>query len=128
MRIPPPPQGDQWKPWAERLVSYLSRIRTALSTRLGSDNPSEDGILLWDRTGYPVVSKSNEFRQIILADGYASLSRSTSQIASAIDTPQAIGWSTPACNSGITLDPSDNTKIELAEEGVYRRAVAVEVR
>jgi hypothetical protein len=90
MRIPPPPQGDQWKPWAERLVSYLSRIRTLLSTRLDSDNPSQDGILLWDRTGYPVVSKNDEFRQIILADGYASLSRSTNQIASATNTPQAV--------------------------------------
>ena len=65
MRIPPPPQGDQWKPWAERLVSYMTRIRTLLSTRLDSDNPSQDGIILWDRTGYPVVSKNDEFRQIV---------------------------------------------------------------
>ena len=127
MRIAPPPQGDQWKPWAERLVSYLSRIRTLLSTRLDSDNPSQDGILLWDRTGYPVVSKNGEFRQIILADGYASLSRPTAQIASAVDTPQAIGWSTPSFNSGITLDPSDNTKIVFAEEGVYLLAFSVEL-
>lgn len=127
MRIPPPPQGDQWKPWAERLVSYMTRIRTLLSTRLDSDNPSQDGIILWDRTGYPVVSKNDEFRQIVLADGYASLSRSTAQIASAANTPQAIGWSTPSFNSGITLDPSDNTKIVFAEEGVYLLAFAVEL-
>lgn len=127
MRIPPPPMGEQWKPWGERLVSYLTRIRTLLSTRLDSDNPSQDGIILWDRAGYPVVSKNDAFRQIVLADGYASLSRSTAQIASAINTPQAIGWSTPAFNSGITLDPSDNTKVVFAEDGVYLLAFAVEL-
>ena len=127
MRIPPPPQGDQWKPWAERLVSYMTRIRTLLSTRLDSDNPSQDGILLWDRTGYPVVSKNDEFRQIVLADGYASIQRSTNQIATAINTPYAIGWDTPSFNSGITLDPADNTKIVFEEDGVYLLAFAVEL-
>ena len=127
MRIPPPPQGDQWKPWAERLVSYLTRIRTLLSTRLDTDNPSQDGILLWDRTGYPVVSKNDEFRQIVLADGYASLQRSTSQIATVINTPYAIGWDAPSFNSGITLDPADNTKIVFEEDGVYLLAFAVEL-
>ena len=127
MRIPPPPQGDQWKPWAERLVSYMTRIRTLLSTRLDSDNPSQDGIILWDRTGYPVVSKNDEFRQIVLADGYASLQRSTNQIATVINTPYAIGWDAPSFNSGITLDPADNTKIVFEEEGVYLLSFAVEL-
>ena len=127
MRIPPPPQGDQWKPWAERLVSYMTRIRTLLSTRLDSDNPSQEGIILWDRTGYPVVSKNDEFRQIVLADGYASLQRSTSQTATATNTPYAIGWDAPSFNSGITLDPTDNTKIVFEEDGVYLLAFAVEL-
>jgi len=127
MRIPPPPLGPSWNAWGERLVKYLTQVRTKLSNLLPTDVASDDGILLWDRTGYPVVSKNGEFRQIILADGYASLSRSTNQIASAINTPQAIGWSTPSFNSGITLDPSDNTKIVFAEEGVYLLAFAVEL-
>ena len=127
MRIPPPPQGDLWKPWGERLVSYLTRIRTLLSTRLDSDNPSQDGIILWDRTGYPVVSKNNEFRQIVLADGYASLQRSTNQIAASANTPYAIGWDAPSFNSGVTLDPADNTKIVFREDGIYLLAFAVEL-
>lgn len=127
MRIPPPPFGPDWKSWGERLNTYLAKIRSVLSTRIPSDVAADDGILLWDRTGYPVVSKDGVFRQIILADGYASLSRSTNQIASAINTPQTIGWSTPSFNSGITLDPSDNTKIVFAEEGVYLLAFAVEL-
>jgi len=127
MRIPPPPLGPSWSAWGERLSAYLTQVRTKLSNLLPTDVASDDGILLWDRTGYPVVSKNGQFRQIILADGYASLSRSTNQIASAINTPQAIGWSTPSFNSGITLDPSDNTKIVFAEEGVYLLAFAVEL-
>ena len=127
MRIPPPPMGEQWRPWGERLVSYLTRIRTLLSTRLDTDNPSQAGIILWDRTGYPVVSKNNEFRQIVLADGYASLQRSTNQIATVVDTPYAIGWDAPSFNSGVALDPADNTKIVFEEDGIYLLAFSVEL-
>lgn len=127
MRIPPPPFGADWKPWGERLNTYLSRIRTLLSTRLPSDVAADDGILLWDRSGYPVVSKDGVFRQIVLADGYASLSRTTVQVATAINTAQAIGWDAPSFNSGIALDPTDNTKIVFEEDGVYLLAFAVEL-
>jgi hypothetical protein len=127
MRIPPPPFGADWKPWGERLNTYLSRIRTLLSTRLPSDVAADDGILLWDRTGYPVVSKDGVFRQVVLADGYASLSRTTVQVATAINTAQAIGWDAPSFNSGIALDPTDNTKIVFEEDGVYLLAFAVEL-
>ena len=127
MRIPPPPFGADWKPWGERLNTYLSRIRTLLSTRLPSDVAADDGILLWDRSGYPVVSKDGVFRQVVLADGYASLSRTTVQVATAINTAQAIGWDAPSFNSGIALDPTDNTKIVFEEDGVYLLAFAVEL-
>ena len=127
MRIPPPPFGADWKPWGERLNTYLSRIRTLLSTRLPSDVAADDGILLWDRAGYPVVSKDGVFRQVVLADGYASLSRTTAQVATAINTAQAIGWDAPSFNSGIALDPADNTKIVFEEDGVYLLAFAVEL-
>ena len=127
MRKPPAPLGPDWRPWGERLVQYLTSVRTRLSTLLSSDVAAEDGILLWDRTGYPVVSKNGVFRQIVLADGYASLQRSTNQIATAINTPQAIGWDAPSFNSGVALDPADNTKIVFEEDGVYLLAFAVEL-
>ena len=127
MRKPPAPLGPDWRPWGERLVQYLTSVRTRLSTLLSSDVAAEDGILLWDRTGYPVVSKDGVFRQIVLADGYASLQRSTSQIATVINTPYAIGWDDPSFNSGVTLDPADNTKIVFEEDGVYLLAFAVEL-
>ena len=128
MRIPPPPQGDQWKPWAERLVSYLSRIRTLLSTRLDSDNPSQDGILLWDRTGYPVVSKNDEFRQIVLADGYAQLIRTATQQAATANTAYGIAWDAMVFGDGITLDPTDNTKIVFQEDGKFILSFSAELK
>ena len=128
MRIAPPPQGDQWKPWAERLVSYLSRIRTLLSTRIDSDNPSQDGILLWDRTGYPVVSKNGEFRQIVLADGYAQLIRTATQQAATANTAYGIAWDTMVFGDGITLDPTDNTKIVFSEDGKFILSFSAELK
>ena len=127
MRKPPAPLGPDWRPWGERLVQYLTSVGTRLSTLLSSDVAAEDGILLWDRTGYPVVSKNGVFRQIVLADGYASLQRTTNQIATAINTPYAIGWSTPSFNSGVALDPADNTKIVFEEDGIYLLSFAVEL-
>ena len=127
MRNPPPPMGTEWKSWAEQLVSYLSRVRTVISTKIASDNASQDGVLLWDRAGYPVVSKDGAFRQIVLADGYASFVRSTSKTAAAINTAEAIGWDTPTYNSGVSLNPSDNTKIVFEEAGTYLLAFAVEL-
>lgn len=128
MRIAPPPQGDQWKPWAERLVSYLSRIRTLLSTRIDADNPSQDGIILWDREGYPVVSKGGEFRQIVLADGYAQLVRTTSQTATVINTAYPIGWDSLAFSDGITLNPLDNSQIMFEEGGKFILSFAAELQ
>ncbi len=127
MRIPPPPLGPTWSAWGERLVLYLTKVRTLLSTRLPSDSPSENGVLLWDRAGYPVISKNNEFRQIVLADGYASLARATSQTAASTNTAYAIGWDTPTVNDGISLDPADNTKIVFEEDGIYMLSFAVEL-
>ena len=128
MRIPPPPQGEQWKPWAERLVSYLTRIRNLLSTRIDSDNPSQDGILLWDRTGYPVVSKNDEFRQIVLADGYAQLIRTASQQAATANTAYGIAWDAMVFGDGITLDPTDNTKIVFPEDGKFILSFSAELK
>jgi hypothetical protein len=128
MRIAPPPQGDQWKPWAERLVSYLSRIRTLLSTRIDSDNPSQDGIILWDREGYPVVSKGGEFRQVVLADGYAQFIRTTNQQAATINTAYGIAWDTMVFGDGITLDPTDNTKIVFPETGKFILSFSAELK
>lgn len=128
MRSPPPPVGPDWKPWGERLRTYLAAVRTTLSTKVEYDSPAEDGVLLWDREGYPVVSKGGEFRQIVLADGYAQFIRTTNQQAATINTAYGIAWDTMAFGDGIALDPTDNTKIVFPETGKFILSFSAELK
>lgn len=123
----PAPLGPDWKPWGERLTAFLNRTRSLLQTKNTTIPATENGTILWDTTGYPVVSKNGEYRQIVLADGYAAIGRSTDQTAASPNTAYAIGWDTPAFANGISLNPSDNTKIVFAEDGIYELAFAVEL-
>jgi hypothetical protein len=128
MRIPPPPLGPSWSAWGERLSAYLTQVRTKLSNLLPTDVASDDGILLWDRTGYPVVSKDGQFRQIVLADGYAQLIRTATQQAATANTAYGIAWDAMVFGDGITLDPTDNTKIVFPEDGKFILSFSAELK
>ena len=82
----PSPSGADWKAWAGQLVRSLTRQLVQLVYKSDSDVATEDGILLWDAAnGYPVVSKNNEWRQIVLEDGHAAATISAlAAIASAL--------------------------------------------
>ena len=125
---PPAPLGPDWKPWGERLVNYMTRVRSQLATFVTGDKATDDGILVWDRTGYPVVSKNGEFRQIVLADGYAQFIRTTNQQAATINTAYGIAWDTMVFGDGITLDPTDNTKIVFPETGKFILSFSAELK
>lgn len=115
-----PPLGPDWKQWGRQLTQYLQRNLSKLGFKTSDDNPSENGVILWDNVNkYPVVSKDGEFVQIILEDGHASLYRTTDVTAAAINTAYAIQYDAPSGNSGITLDGTDPTKIVFAEAGEY---------
>ena len=125
---PPPPLGPEWKPWGERLVSFLARTKTKLAYYIAGDTAAEDGVVLWDRTGYPVVSKNGEFRQIVLADGYGDFSATADITAVAPNTAYSIAFTSVTANGGISINPSDNTKIMFAEAGVYTIAGHVQLQ
>ena len=115
-----PPIGPDWKQWGRQLTQYLQRNLSKLGFKTADDNPSENGVILWDNVNkYPVVSKDGEFVQIVLEDGHASLYRTTGVTAAAVNTAYAIQYDTPSGNSGITLDDTDPTKIVFAEAGEY---------
>lgn len=115
-----PPITDNLKAWGRELTTYLQRQLPRLYFKTAGDNPSENGIVLWDEVnGYPVVSKEGEFVQIILEDGHANLIRTTDVTAAAVDTAYAIQYDTPTGNKGISLDGTDPTKIVFAEAGEY---------
>lgn len=115
-----PPLGPDLRQWGRQLSSYLQRNLAKLGFKTSDDNPSENGVILWDDdNGYPVVSKDGAFVQIILEDGHASLYRTTDVTAAAINTAYAITYDAPTGNVGIDRDATDNSKIVFAEAGEY---------
>jgi len=115
-----PPITDNLKAWGRELTTYLQRQLPRLYFKTPSDNPSENGIILWDEvSGYPVVSKNGAFVQIVLEDGHANLIRTTDVTAAATNTAYAIQFDAPTGNEGISLDDTDPTKIVFAEGGEY---------
>ena len=100
-----PPIGDNIKAWGNNLTAYLRRQLPRLYFKTADDNPSENGITLWnDDEGYPVVSKSGEFRQIVLEGGHATFIRSANVTAASADTAYSITYDTPSGNLKIDRD------------------------
>lgn len=121
----PNPLGPEWKAWGERLVDYLNRIRSKLQFKDSSAVATEDGIILWDSTGYPVVSKNGEYRQIVLADGYAAFVSNTDQTTTA-NTATAITWDSRPFGDGVALG-SPASRVVFEEAGYYMIAFSVQI-
>jgi len=56
---PPPPLGENWKAWGERLVSFLARDKDKLRYLTDGESAAEDGVLMWDRTNQTIVVSKN---------------------------------------------------------------------
>lgn len=120
MPVTPPVLGAEVREWARETNLFLRRNLGRLFFKTETDNPSENGVFLWDdANGYPVVSKDGEFVQVILEDGHCSLYRTTDVTAAAADTAYAIQYDTPTGNKSISLDSTDPTKIVFSEAGEY---------
>ena len=123
----PEPTGEDWKTWGRRLMQYLGQTRVPLVQQTGGESAAEDGQLMWDRTGpYPVVSVNGEWRQIVVADGYAFLSQDADITAAAVDTAEAITFDVPAMSSGITQG-TPASRITFDEGGVYLLAFSAQI-
>lgn len=115
-----PTIGQNLDQWGRQLTQYLTLNLAKLGFKTSADNPSQNGVILWDDVnGYPVVSKNNEFRQVVLEDGHASFYRTTDVTAAAINTAYAITYDAPTGNEGIDRDATDNSKIVFDEAGEY---------
>lgn len=126
--IVPVPTAATILKWAQDIHAYLRDTNNAvvepetilMQHQIGGEKATVDGLLMWDTDGYPVVSKGGEWRQVVLADGYAILTQDNNITAAAINTAYAIQYDTPAFADGISLDPSNPTRIVFAEAGLYR--------
>lgn len=128
MRFGIPPIGVDIRLWGEDLRRFLARSWDNLSFRATASLPTENGILLWDNVnGYPVISKNNEWRQIVLGDGHAIFAQDASITAAAANTAYAIEFDTPSLAVGITKSGTNPTRIVFAEGGLYRIAFTAQI-
>ena len=122
---PPPPLGPDWKPWGERLIDYLKKVRSKLPFFETGDSATEDGVMLWDTSGYPVISKGGEYRQIVLADGFGTFVSNTDQTTTA-NTATAISWDSMPFGDGVSLG-TPTSRVVFAEGGYYLVAFSVQI-
>jgi hypothetical protein len=109
------------------LRRWLARSWDNLTFRDSAAPATQDGVLLWDAAGgYPVVSKNGEWRQIVLADGYAVLGQDADITAAAADTAYKIALD-DIITEGITLTGSPLTEITFVEGGLYKLAFTAQI-
>lgn len=70
-----PTIGPDLVQWGRQLSNYLQRNLGKLYFRTTDDNPSENGVILWDNdNNYPVVSAGDAFRQLAMRQATPSSS------------------------------------------------------
>jgi len=127
MRFGIPVIGQDLRGWGEELRRFLARTWDNLSFKASDASPASDGIILWDAAGgYPVVSKNGEWRQVVLADGYAVLGQDADITAAAADTAYKIALD-DIITEGITLTGSPLTEITFVEGGLYKLAFTAQI-
>ena len=119
---PPPYQGDPGL-WAEDLNDYLVRSKQVIGQLTSDDKATQDGIFLWDTTGYPVVSKDGEFRQIVLADGHGDFIAG-SDVTFTGSAARDIPWTAAGTPHGISLSGND---IIFEEPGHYLATFSAQI-
>ena len=127
MRFGVPPVGNDLGTWANDLRRWLARSWDNLTFRDSAAPATQNGVLLWDAAGgYPVVSKGDEWRQIVLADGYAVLGQDADITAAAADTAYKIALD-DIITEGITLTGSPLTEITFVEGGLYSLSFSAQI-
>lgn len=126
MRVVPPITFDL-SAWAENMRRYLGKALNQLDAKDAAASAAEDGVLLWDRiNGYPVVSKSGEWRQIVLEDGHGDFYIDADVTAASPSTAYKLTYTAEASNSGITLG-TPATRIVFEEAGQYVIAFSAQI-
>ena len=121
-----PPLGPDWKQWGRQLTQYLQRNLSKLGFKTDEDNPSENGVILWDNVNkYPVVSKDGEFVQIVLEDGQYSGAVTTDQTAASTNTAYALTY-TSSIADGIT-NGTPASRIVFDESGQYMISFSAQI-
>jgi hypothetical protein len=128
LRFGVPPIGQDFRLWGEDLRRFLARFWDNLTFKEDGATPTSNGVLLWDNVnGYPVVSKGNEWRQIVLGDGHAIFAQDATITAAASNTAYAIEFDAPSLADGITKSGTNPTRIVFSEGGLYRVSFTAQI-
>ena len=121
-----PPIGPDLRQWGRQLSLYLQQNLAKLGFKTATDNPSENGVILWDEVnGYPVVSKNGELRQIVLEDGQYAGGVTTDQTAASTNTAYALTY-TSSTADGIT-NGTPASRLVFAEAGQYMVSFSAQI-
>jgi len=121
-----PPIGTDLRQWGRQLSLYLQQNLAKLGFKTATDNPSENGVILWDEVnGYPVVSKNGEFRQIVLEDGQYAGGITADQTAASTNTAYALTY-TSSSAEGIT-NGTPASRIVFEEAGEYMISFSAQI-
>jgi len=58
-QLPPPPLGDKWNIWGERINAFLTSTRNKLEFKDADSKATADGIIMWDEVQDAVVVSKN---------------------------------------------------------------------
>jgi hypothetical protein len=118
--------GANLDQWGRQLTQYLSLNLSKLGFKTADDNPSDNGIILWDEVnGYPVVSKNNEFVQIVLEDGQYAGAVTADQTAASTNTAYALTY-TASIAEGVT-NGTPASRIVFEEAGQYMISFSAQI-
>jgi hypothetical protein len=83
-----PPITMDISQWAENMRRYLGLALDQLGFKETYSSASQNGVILWDNVnGYPIVSKSGAFKEIVLKS-----TAPTSSVGVASDKAGLISW------------------------------------
>lgn len=121
-----PPVGADIRVWAENIRAFLARNLAKLEYKASAATPSEDGVILWDNvSGYPVVSKGGEWRQIVLEDGHYQGGITSNVTAAAASTAYALTYA-PQLQDGI-VNGTPSSRLVVEEAGHYQVSFSAQI-
>lgn len=121
MITPPPPLGDTWTTWGERLNVYLQRFMYRLPFLRGGEAASDDGVFAWEPTDtHMVVVRDGEYVPLMYGyNAYGAFYSTVAQTASTINTATLITWNNTALSNYVSVDGTNTSRIVFEKAGVY---------
>ena len=83
-----PPITPDLSLWAENLRRFLGKALNQLDSKDTYSSAAEDGVLLYDReNGFPIISKANSFKALVVREGVPA-----SSVGATGDISGMISW------------------------------------